>query len=108
MHNSCVAWFRCTPGTQKRFLAGIDRQAAEFRGVEVESWAGRAGNGMAWDGTRCRVWQRWLHSCIRAPQRNLVSSQGSVVCIEVEVEVVVRAHLFSLHACTGELRLLGP
>ena len=68
---------------------------AEFRGVEVESWAGRAGNGMAWDGTRCRVWQRWLHSCIRAPQRNLVSSQGSVVCIEVEVEVV-RARISSL------------
>ena len=27
MHNSLVAWFRCTPGTRKRFLAGIDRQA---------------------------------------------------------------------------------
>ena len=57
--------FRCTPGTQKRFLAGIDRQALSL----LARCPAKVGPG----GPACMAWMGGvaslaaLHSCIRAP-----------------------------------------
>ena len=123
MHNSAVAWFRCTRGTQKRFPAGVDRQAQSFVEILLD-WPARVGpGGPAMDGLdgMCRF-PAALHSCIRAPQRNLVGFQGSAaarlcpdvhgcaydVCTGGGTEGSCGGLASLLSACTGELRLLGP
>lgn len=66
--------FRCTPGTQKRFLAGIDRHALSLLAL-CPAKVGPGGPAcMAWMGGVASL--AALHSCIRAPpQRNLVTLQ---------------------------------